>query len=111
MALIDPPIEVVIGDGKLVFEHPDDRTELVLASFGKKDGAKEGEYDEDLARDQLWGLLIGVENLSKRDGTPVTVESLRAGEHSKAFFRAALRAYSAMTVKALQGERADAKNA
>ncbi len=108
MALIDPPIEVIIKglpekkdangvvispaepDGKLIFEHPNDRTELVLASFGKKEGATENDiYDEDLARDQLWGLLISVENLTKSDGTLVTVESLRDRDHSKAFFRAA----------------------
>lgn len=115
MALIDPPVEVLIGDGKLLFQHPDHRTELALAAFGKKevtaeDGTKKEEYDEDLAADQLWGFLVGVENFQRSDGQPVTVESLRAREHSKAFLRAAIRGYSAAMVKALSGERSDAKN-
>jgi hypothetical protein len=108
MAYIDDDIIVKFGDGKLRFQNPGRRAWLVLNNLGKGEDGKPL-ADED-AYKQLWDLLVSVENLSKKDGTPVTVETLRALDHPPLFYHQAARGYMQALTDHIQGRADDPKN-
>jgi hypothetical protein len=110
MAIIDEDIVVKFGaDGKLTFKHPEADILVFLEGLNKDEDGKDLPSDKQAAK--LWDrYLIGVEGLSKKDGTPVTVESLKAGDHSPLFFRRVLNAWVEACRNVLENNGADAKN-
>jgi hypothetical protein len=100
MIIDEEILEVLLGDGKLVFLDPQ------LKGFAQMTAVEKVDPEE--RADLLFSQLLAVENLFYRDGTPVTVESLREKKCSIKFFTQVVLAYYDAIGKRTQAE-AEAK--
>lgn len=90
--IIDDHIRVKFGDdAELVFKHPGKRAVVALQGL-TVDEKGEAVPEEEQAR-RLWDMLVEVKGMQRMDGTPVTKESLVAGEWNDLFLRETLARY------------------
>ena len=97
---IDSNLIVKVGDAEFVFEAPSLNEWTTVLSLFEKSMPEQA--------DILFGKLLGVRNLSYKDGTPVTVESLKEKRCTIPFFREVKDAWVEALKSARQSE-AEAK--
>lgn len=98
---IDEDLIVKIGDGELVFEEPSLRDWAILTDLAGKSLEEQA--------DILTPKIRAVSGFEYSDGSPVTLESLRAKKFSARFFLQIIRGWT-QAILASTKDEAEAKN-
>lgn len=99
--IIDADLEVKIGDGVVVFEEPNLRDWAILSDLAGKSLEEQA--------DIIIPKIKELKNLQYRDGSDVTLESLKAKKFSAKFFLTLIRSWSQAIVAGIRVE-AEEKN-
>ena len=100
--IIDTDLVVTIGDGTITFDEPTLRDWAIIVDMS-------GKTLEEQA-DVIIPKIKEIHGLEYKDGSPVTIDSLKAGKFSAKFFMKLIQAWSRAIVDGIKGE-AESKNA
>jgi hypothetical protein len=99
--IIDNDLVVPVGDGTIIFDEPSLRDWAIIVDMTGKSLEEQA--------DVIIPKMREIRGLQYRDGSPVTIDDLKAGKFSAKFFFTLVQAWSKAIVQGLKGE-SDSKN-